>query len=172
MKGPADPDRDAVNETYAFVVPSAEWAMQRMSAVDSRLQQILTVTGTLTVLAPAAGAGLGRSFEDPLGLIAILLGVGIIASGLKVMTMGGFQVLTVDAMHRRHMHKNPRKFRRDVIAAAAKIQRANHAEIRRRGKASAQLGTALAVQALLVVLWLTGFWGFLWGFLWGCLVAR
>ena len=59
-------DQDAVNAAYALVVPSYDWTLRSLEAVEGRIQQLLTYITTITVgipIAVIAIAGGGKSLD-------------------------------------------------------------------------------------------------------------
>ena len=155
------PDQPTVSDAFSFVLPSIEWSLQRFAAIDGRIQQIMTVAATLTVMSPIAGRAVFPyiQFLDIFFLAAVVFGLFIITRGAYALTHGGLQLLDVEPMRRNHLAKASGRFQRDIITVAGRIQNVNGARIDRRAEVAELLARALAAEALLLVFWITGLVG-------------
>lgn len=148
--------RTAIDDAFTFVLPSIERALQRVDAIDARLQHITTAIATLTFAGPVAAQAINEDLPfNPadhcaawLLLTAMLLGILGLGYGHIAKTRVPTRMLRITDMYKNHRDDTSSEFRAHIVRKAGQAEDTNL----RRLKARA-LSIVLSVEGVLLVLW-------------------
>lgn len=114
-----------------IVVPSYQWMLTRLEAVDGRIQTLMTLVSIVTIGLPAASraVGSGRSFESVWFVLAMVLAAVSIGLGASA-RMRGFIVLPDPmVLYKTSLHLQEWEFQRDALYFAGEHFAKNRATV-------------------------------------------
>lgn len=163
MTNPA-PDNDPYPETwrsvdsaYELVVPSYAWMQERLNAVDSRMQALLTLAGSVTVAAPIIGTAVVKNivFSSPLFLTAVTLFVVIVLAGVLVRAWGEFVIVDLgDVYAEGWLHDPTWEFKRNMVFYAGEHMKRNGRVVNIKGIAANIMAVLFVAAVLLFIAWI------------------
>jgi len=150
------PEYPGVDRAYDFVLPSYNWALDRLKAVDSRLQEIMAYAATLTFASPiVAGAVLKKpEYNSPCFYGSLALFVVVIAIGLYFRARGNLHLVTPAALYDLWLYKDEPTFKKDAVYFAGKHMAMNQRLINRKGHAADMMTVLLGAELLLLLDWI------------------
>ena len=154
--------RSAVDDAFRFVLPSIDRAVQRLDAIDGRIQQITTAIASVLFAAPVIGRAIYPEIcFNPLDCrlaivfaIAAFVGAGGAVAGHLIKTGGSTQMLSIKAMHESHIQKSSQAFRSAVVRQAGNAEKRNLDRLDRRAKQARLLSVVFAVEVALFAVWI------------------
>lgn len=148
-----------VGLAYEFVLPSYEWAMKRLDAVDGRIQTLQTlIIGTTLAVPVFARAVLPETSLDfgsvwfVLALLAFVLSIG---TGMVARASGTIKLLSPDKLYERYLSKDQEQFKKDVLYYAGAHAVDNHRLVLFKGRAQSIMTGLFLAEVILLVLWIT-----------------
>jgi hypothetical protein len=146
----------AVDDAYAFVLPSYQLLVSRFEAADTRLSALLTLGATLTLGAPVVGRAVHPdiSFRNPLFVIGMSLFIAAAVVGMSGRVVGKLRLMDPMTIYNTALHKHSWAFKRDAIYNAGVHFDLNARAIRIKGRAALLVTVALLLEVLAVVAWI------------------
>ena len=143
----------ALEVAYDLVLPSYEWALRRLDAIDARLRHIATLAASITAAVPVAmGALTDYVIFSPWFVAGVAIGVATIVLSTYAQTAGGL-ILVDPAKVRPALTKTPDEFRDYLVYYAGCHRARNGKVINSRGYWAMGLSGLVALEIALLTVW-------------------
>ena len=143
----------ALELAYGLVLPSYEWALQRLDAIDARLRHIATLAASITAAVPLAMAAIDGSVSlTPWFVVGAAIGVLTMVLSTYAQT-AGVLILLDPAKIRPHLTMTPDEFRDYLLDYAGRHQATNGKVINARGYWAMGLSVLVALEVGLFTVW-------------------
>lgn len=145
----------SVDEAFAFVVPSYQIMLQRLDAMDSRLQALQTFAVTIAVV----GAALATSIVEGIDVASVWFGLALGAGGLAAFAgsitrvMGSPKVISPDELFDNWISRSPWHFKKDLLAFAGDDFNNNNRLVKLKGNAAVLASGLVLLEAVFLVVW-------------------
>ena len=138
---------------YGLVLPSYEWSLQRLDAIDARLRHIATLAASFTAGVPVAMAAIDERLSFSL-LFAVGAAIGVVTIVLSsyAQTAGGL-ILLDPAKLRPCLTMTPDEFRDYLLDYAGRHGATNGKVINARGYWAMGLSFLVAVEVGFLAAW-------------------
>ena len=138
---------------YGLVLPSYEWALQRLDAIDARLRHIATLAASITAAVPLAMAAIVESVSfTPWFVVGVAIGVVTLVLSTYAQTAGGL-ILLDPAKIRPKLTMTPDEFRDYLLDHAGRHRATNGKVINARGHWAMGLSGLVAVEVGVLTVW-------------------
>ena len=156
-----DPDLyPSLDLAYEYVLPSHDWAIRRLEAVEQRIDNLMTFAITVTVALTASSIALAGLADKPVppvldepGYIAIALFLIVIIWGMFVRQAGEIAVIDPKVMFNYYLTKSPAEFRKDVLYYAGEVLHQNERTIRRKSWGANIMTVLFVIEIAAVFIW-------------------
>ena len=103
-------------QAQAYVIPSYQFMLSRLEAVDSRLQTVVAFVATVTLAVPAMSRALQPtiSFESAWFVSAIGLALATVALGSVVRLSGAMSLVNPNTVYEQWLHLSQWEFQRHL----------------------------------------------------------
>jgi hypothetical protein len=144
-----------VEGAQMFVIPSYQFMLSRLEAVDSRLHTLVAFVATVTLAIPTIGRALNStaSFTSAFFLLAIGLALLAIALGVVVRVRGAILLPDPLACYNEWHHLSKWEFQRDALYFAGQHYHANRDLIHRKAKGVFAMSLIFLAELACLLLW-------------------
>jgi hypothetical protein len=159
MKEKQSPEQKwpAVEEAYAFVLPSYQWAITRLESVDSRIQTLQAFILTVSTAVPAfVTTTLGKASLSSRWLVSALVIAGAaVLIGLVGRATGGIRVASPESLYTgKWLKKAVWEFKKDILYFAGKDFEANRKLVNWKGNLVTAMTWLFVVEVVLILMWI------------------
>jgi len=153
--------RESINEAYEFVQPSYAMLVDRLDAVDGRIQSTQNFAATLTFAVPALSKAVfpnQTNFGSPLFIIALGLFGVILLLGVVAQSWGrAMRIIDPSKLYNDWLgYTSADEFKGRMIGYAAKDYSDNRKIVNRRANFALANTLLFGAEALLLLLWIAG----------------
>jgi hypothetical protein len=112
----------AVEAAQVFVLPSYQWAIARVDAVDSRIQALMTFVATVTLGIPTLSRAFASaiSFKTPWIIVAVVIAIAVVTDGMLGRTRGALSLVDPMSLYNTSLGLSKWEFQRDALYHAGK----------------------------------------------------
>ena len=155
----------SIELAYQFVEPSYSWALDRLRAVESRIERLLTLIAAVTLAVPVAATAMSNSqlldgqaitlnlqvtIAGGLALLCVIISV---AAGLYGRRMGTIKLVDLTKLYEFYLSQEQVDFRKDTVYFAGKNLRANNKLINYKTGVADLMSGLLIAEIILGVIW-------------------
>jgi len=141
---------------YDFVLPSYQWMLSRLEAIDGRIQGILTFAATFTLGMPLIGKSIikdisftSRYFLGALGVFSIIVAYSVVR-----LSWGHLQLANPGVIHQKWLHLSAHAFKLRALYWASRHFNENTILVNTKGRAVNWLSGLLCLEVGLLLLWI------------------
>lgn len=115
----------SVDLAYGFVLPSYQWAQQRLDAVDSRIQTLQAFAASITVAAPVFAAAIVTDIQfGSIWFVLALCAFGItVVAGAIARAWGTVQIISPQRLYQAWLHLSEWEFKKNAVYGQVSILR-------------------------------------------------
>ena len=144
---------------YEFVLPSYDWALRRLQAVERRVENLLALITTVTLFFPVIATRIteGVSSWDYVtvpGVIAGALFLSAVGVGIYARQYKGIELIFLDEVYDNHLKKSPDEFKRDFLHYSGQIFRENTQIIKDKSDCADLIAVVFGLEVVCGVVWL------------------
>lgn len=145
----------AVHLAYDFVLPSYQWAQQRLDATDLRIQTLQAFAATVTLAAPILAATVVKDIDlqSAWFIAALALFVVTVVLGAVVRAYGRLELMSPKRLYDRWLGDSEWEFKKDAIYFAGKHFEANRSLINKKGLLADGMTVLFVVETALLLTW-------------------
>lgn len=146
-----------VDLAYEFVLPSYDWARDRLDSINGRLQAMQGFAVTVTLAVPVFArsvTGNGIDFGSGWFMGAMLTFLVLMVVGLVARARGTLALLDPHVLYEHYLEWGPWEFRKNVLYWAGEHAQLNHDLVIEKGKAINWMTGLFIAESLLLVLWI------------------
>ena len=145
----------SVGLAYDFVKPSYEWLQNRLDAVNSRIEFILTLSSSLTIAAPVFVKALFTDiyFGSCWFVAAIVVFIFTALIGLIGRTFSGLKLISPQKLYDGWLGWSEWEFKKNAIYWAGKHFQFNASLVNKKANFGIAMTTLLVIEVILIVLW-------------------
>ena len=147
---------------YEFVAPSYTWILDRLQAVERRIEGLLTLIAAVTLAVPLATMAMANTIEASLrfnhwgvypGAVAIGCVLATVAIGLLGRPMGAVRLADPGKLYQLKLAETPWTFRKDAIHQAGIDFKRNNALITKKSITANVMSSLLLLEIISGGLW-------------------
>jgi len=146
----------SVKIAFEFVLPSYQWMLNRLEAVNNRIQILLAFVMTLTfaLIGIALNNRRQLDFSSCWFYLAASLFILLIGAGIVARSWGGIMLSDLGVFYAKWLHLSEWEFKKDMISFAAKQFDWNKSLV--NGKANALIGLNILfiLEATALIIWI------------------
>ena len=153
-------DYPSIGPAFELVVPSYDWALRRLDAIERRLDNLARFVITVTFAAPAGTVGIARLSGNPVEVIydeSLWIVIASFASTLLlwviVRQIGTVKVIDLQAIFNKYLAHSKEEFRKDIIYAAGEHAIANERLSRRKSLGANLMAVLFGVEVVALLIW-------------------
>src|SRR5919109_1630164 len=137
----------AVNDAFAFVVPSYQMLLARFEAADSRLTSFITMVTTVTLAAPVflKSVRTDLRFTSPWFMIAMGCFLAVVGLGIWGRLHGRLVLPNPRVLYNESLSESPWEFRKNALYYAGQHFERNAAVIDFKGRLTVYLTVVFAL---------------------------
>ncbi len=141
---------------YDFVLPSYEWMLTRLEAIDGRIQGIQTFAATFTLGMPLIGKSVieGIRFTSPWFLLALATFALIVVWSVAIRSYGHLHLVNPAIIYEDKLHYSEWQFKRSLLHWAGEHFTKNTKVINRKGHAGNWLSGLFLLEVALFLIWI------------------
>lgn len=146
----------SVGLAFQFIEPSYAWMLDRIGAANNRIQQLQTFSATVTFAAPVLGRSLISDLPFESGWLYLALGMFVLTIGLGTYAVwtGTVKLLNPGVLHQGHLHKEPWRFKADLIYRAGEAHRHNGELVNKKWNIAVAMTVCFAVEVASLTAWI------------------
>lgn len=146
----------AIDDAYAFVLPSYQWLVSRFEAADTRLTTLLTLGASVTASAPVFARAVRPTilYGSPWFIGAMLAFCLAAVVGVLGRIAGRITLPNPGVLYAKSLHESAPEFRKNAIYFAGQHFDANARAIARKGQCAIGVTVALLVEVLGFAIWI------------------
>ncbi len=156
--GEGDPESlwPSVNLANAFVIPSFELARQRLADVESRLQNLIALTSTVTVAAPVVHSSIVKpaDFTSVWFLLAVGIFLVVVIVGLLSKALGELHVISPKLLYEKYLHFSAWEFQKNILYEAGQSFESNRSLVNVKGRAAVVLTALFCIEMCCLIVWI------------------
>ncbi len=145
----------SMNLAYEFVKPSYDWLQNRLNAVNTRIEFLLTLSFSITVAIPIFMSALIDDIDfGAWWFVAIIVVFIIIALiGLVERMFGGIKLVSPQKLYDEWLELSAWEFKRSSIYWAGKNFQDNASLINRKANCGIAMTVLLVIEIIFILLW-------------------
>jgi hypothetical protein len=145
----------SVGLAYDFVKPSYEWLQNRLDAVNSRIEFLLTLSSSITVATPVFAKALLTDiyFGSCWFVAAIVVFVSIALIGLIGRMFSGLKLISPQKLYDGWLSWSEWEFKKNAIYWAGKHFQLNASLVNKKANFGVVMTALLVIEVVLIVLW-------------------
>ena len=151
-----DTKYSGLEQAQAYVVPSYQFMLSRLEAVDSRLQTVVAFVATVTLAVPAMSRALqpAISFESAWFVSAVVLALATIALGSAVRLSGALSLVNPATVYAQWLHLSQWEFQRHALYYAGQHFEANGALVNRKARGVFVMTSLFLLELICLFVWI------------------
>ena len=140
---------------YEFVIPSYQWLIQRLDAVDLRIQTLQAFSATVTLAAPILAATVVSDIDlqSPWFIGALPLFVLTVLIGVLARMWGRLKLLSPQNLYDMYLEDSDWTFRNDVLYYAGEHFESNRSLINKKGFIADGMTILFVAETILLLTW-------------------
>ena len=140
---------------YEFVIPSYQWLLQRLTAIEGRIQTLLGFAATITVAAPIFASAFvpGIELESIWFILAVVAFAGVLVVGVVALGWGYLELVSPSQLYEKWLHYEPEDFKRNMVHFAGKDFGHNRRLVNVKAWAAILMSCLLLVEVVFLVVW-------------------
>jgi hypothetical protein len=145
-----------VKPAQAFILPSYQWAVARVDAIDSRIQTFIQFAATVTLGVPALARAVrtgisfdSRWFYGALATFAVIVIVGVVARA-----RGSLVVLSPAILYEKWLGRSEWEFQKDLLFFAGEHFNKNTRLVERKAREFSWMTGLFVLETALLLVWL------------------
>jgi hypothetical protein len=141
---------------YDFVSLSYSWILQRLDAVDSRMQTLQAFAATITLGAPILAASVVKDvdFRSPWFALALVAFVAVVVTGAVARAWGSVTLITPKVLYDQWLGYSEWEFKKNAIYFAGQHFEANRSLVDRKGWAGLAMTALLLLEVASLLAWM------------------
>ena len=145
-----------VHIAYDFVPWSYTWILQRLDAVDSRMQTLQAFAATITLGAPILAASVVKDvdFRSAWFALALVAFVAVIVIGAVARAWGSVTLITPKVLYDKWLDYPEWEFKKNAIYVAGQHFEANRSLVNRKGWAGLAMTLLLLLEVAFLLAWM------------------
>jgi hypothetical protein len=148
-----------VEPAQAFILPSYQWAVTRLEAIDSRIQALVTACITVTLAIPAIRGAVhpAADFHSWWFVSAVIAAALTLVAGMVARSWGALSVLAPDLLYDKWLAYREWEFKKNALYWAGRHFLDNLSVINRKARVVTVMTVLLLTEAACLLVWLTLF---------------
>ena len=144
-----------VSLAYDFVLPSYQWAQDRLDAVDSRIQTLQAFAASITAAAPILAAAIVKNIEFD----SVWFALALVAFGLTVVTgaiaraWGSVTIVSPKHLYNHWLNFSEWDFKKNAIYFAGQHLETNRTLINRKAKVAGGMTVLFLLETVFLLVW-------------------
>ena len=142
---------------YEFVIPSYQWVIQRLDAVDLRIQTLQAFSATVTLAAPILAATVVRNIDLQslwfIGALIPFVAILVIGASARAWPWGGLILPSPQVLYDDWLEDSDLKFRKDAVKYAGKHFESNRFLINTKGYIADFMTALFVAETMLLLTW-------------------
>lgn len=152
-------DYPSIDLAYEIVLPSYDWAIRRLQAVEQRIENLLRLVATVTLAFPviASATTQGTSLADYAtwqGIVTLVLFLTALSIGLAARRYKGIRLIDPDDLFQDHLDKHKDEFKKDFIKFAGEDFQDNIQLIEEKSTFADMIAVSFGIELVFGVWWL------------------
>lgn len=145
-----------VSIAHGLVERSYAIMLERLDAVENRIQALQTVVMTFTLAVPIFSAGIAKSvgFASPVFIAALVVFILAVICGVVGRAWGSVTLVNPKVVYEKWLHYSDWEFKKTALYWAGTHYEANVLLVNRKGYFLTVMSTLFAVEVLLLLFWL------------------
>jgi hypothetical protein len=148
-----EPKYPSVGLAYEFVKPSYDWMLNRLQAIDSKIQGLLTFATAITAAIPVFAKAIHVNFSSAWFYAAIITYVLFAVLGIVGLRFGKVRLINPEILYNRWVNKTIWQFQKDGIYFAGKDFKDNKNLIERKSLFRDFMAILFVGEVLCVIVW-------------------
>lgn len=145
-----------VHLAYDFVSLSYPWILQRLDAVDSRIQTLQAFAASVTLAAPLLAASVVEDvdFRSPCFGLALAAFVAVVVLGAVARVWGNVKLISPQVLYDDWLHYSEWEFKKNAIYFAGQHFETNRSLVNNKSWAGLAMTALLLLEVGLLVAWM------------------
>ncbi len=148
-------EQPGIDLAYDLMQSSYDWAVNRLNAVESRIQALIVLSASFIVTAPALVAATGSdiTLNSPWFYLALGIAAVNLAIGALTRARGEIKLLGINKIFREWLDLPPNWFKLYAVERAAEHFEANVRTVNRAGQRAIWMTVLFFAEAGALVMW-------------------
>lgn len=144
----------SISLAYEFVKPSYDWMLNRLQAIDSKIQGLLTFATAITAAIPVFAKALHVDFNSAWFYAAIIAYVSFAVLGTVGLRFGKVRLINPGMLYEKWVYKTIWQFQKDGIYFAGKDFKDNKNLVERKSLFRDSMAILFVGEVLCVIVWI------------------
>jgi hypothetical protein len=144
-----------VHLAYEFVGLSYAWILQRLDAIDSRIQTLQAFAASVTLAAPILAASVIKDvdFRSPWFILALCVFVALVVVGAAARASGSVKLISPQVLYDQWLHYPEWEFKKNAVYWAGQHFDANRSLVNNKARAALGMTALLLIEVGLLLAW-------------------
>lgn len=144
-----------VDIAYDFVSSSYAWILQRLDAIDSRIQTLQAFAASVTLAAPILAASVIKDvdFRSPWFILALFVFITVVVVGAAARVWGSVKLISPQVLYDQWLHYSEWEFKKNAVYWAGQHFDANRSLVNNKGWAALGMTALLLIEVGLLLAW-------------------